>query len=182
MLVAETELLKAVRTVLQAVTFADPHYVNVEIDEKAPATAGQKYIAIQAGGTTNGKYHNPSGGVNDHLYAVDVTVAKRLTNVPRDRERDAFIFHTESLNVICEAVKTALDFRYDVLTVVNTALALLQPTQPGFFHPLVFAGIDPKPRIVTGDFFGADDEEPRAGLARKLTFNLANRITYRTGT
>jgi len=175
----ETALLRAVRTRLQAALTGSAYEVNIEIDEQGPATAAQKYVAIVPGGFSPGSYHNPSGGIYDFKYAVDVFVVMRITNVPRDRERDAFMFFLESVSSICEAVIVALDYRYDVTDTANVLLAAEQPGTLGFIHPLVLRDIDPKPRVVPAEVFGAG-KETRAGMSRRISFGNAHRVVYRT--
>jgi len=85
---SESALLRAV--VLRIRSHADfsNRQVEVEVDELAPATAGDLYIMVIPGGIEPGPTHNPSGGVVDKIYGVDVAIAIKAPPKPRDRRRE----------------------------------------------------------------------------------------------
>lgn len=176
---AEKNLLLAVRNRLRTATgsggagFSDAE-CDIEFDEMAPATQGHRYIVVMPAGWRPGPRHNTSGGVNDLIYAVDVTVIQRVANVARDRYRTTLT----ALEALADLIFPVVDFNYTTLAAANTLLAAETPSSTeGFSEPLRFIGMG-KPRLVSGELFGG--AEPKAGLARTVSFGGARRITVKT--
>jgi hypothetical protein len=185
-LAAETDLLQSARDYLRLKLSLTEAQCNCEPSEQAPATTGDIYYAVIPGGMSTGEVHNPSGGVFDFEYGVDVLVAMRIGNVPRDRQRNTFLDNLSGLAVKCDGVIGWLDFRYAVTTGANQLLAVHAPGTEPFMHPLVFSGGDGMPRWTPPGFWGEtqaqlDAGNVKVGMMRKLSFRKARRITYRTG-
>lgn len=64
-LTAEKNLLLAVRNTLRTLLTLTDVECEVELDEMAPATVGERYFAIMPGGYRPGPMHESSGGVRD---------------------------------------------------------------------------------------------------------------------
>lgn len=181
-------LLLAVRNRLRSVCEYSDQECDVEFDEQVPAIAGERYIIVTTEGITRGPHQDKSGTVRDLLFAVGVTVIKRTRNVPRDRTRDVFVNNLGSLDAEIEAITTAIDWKYDVINAASQLLVtegLLTQEQLddhpglGFHHPLVFSGVDAKPRMVSPEVFaGHTVSNQAAGMARTVHFGAARRTRY----
>lgn len=182
-IIAEKHLLVACRDKIRALGELRQEEVQVEHDEIAAATIAHKYVAVMPGGIKPGFRHPTSGGIWDLTYGADVTVIKRVAEVPRDRVRDAYLSHLGSLDDLITLVLEAIDFQYDVMNSANAALqAEFGPTTQGFMHPLVFAGMEKRPRIVDGAMFNAPAQKQTnqiVGLGRTIYFTSARRIVSR---
>jgi len=178
MLTAEKNLLIAVRNAIRAAgSFSDAE-CEIEYDELAPATTGDKYIIVMPAGWRPGPRHQSCGGINDLLYAVDVMVARRISNVPRDRRREQFLWNLQALTAIMDVVFGAVDFQYGLINAANALITTDTTSTEGFIEPLRFTGMDSRPRVVGGDLFGGTDDTA-AGLARTIHFGNARRITHK---
>lgn len=175
---AEKNLLLAVRNAIRAAgPFANDE-CEIEYDELAPATSGDKYIIVMPAGWRPGARHNTCGGISDLLYQVDVLVARRITHVPRDRRRERFLDNLQSLTTVMDKVFEAVDFNYTTMNAANTLITAETASTEGFTEPLKFVGMDGRPRIVGAELFGGS-EENAAGLARTIHFGNARRITHK---
>lgn len=181
---AEKNLLLAVRNRLRLATGSGgagyaPEQCQVEALDEAPAVASDLYIIVGPMGWQPGPRHRSSGGVRDLIYSVGLFVAKRITDVPRDRRRDAFALRSGSLNDEIDKCFSVIDWKYEVITAANALILAEFGSSEGFIHPLVFEGMDAKPRTLPGEFFGASNEKA-AGLGRLVRFGKARRITTLT--
>lgn len=185
---SEKSLLTAVRNAIRANTriILKAEVVQVEHDEIAPAIVAHEYIAVMPGGWSPGPRHNSSGGIWDFVFNVDVTIIKRIAEVPHDRIREAYLTHLASLDDYVEMLIEEIDFNYTVMAAANTLIAAewgaTYPSDQGFMHPLVFAGTDKRPRIVNGNMFNAPARSPKnsvVGLGRTVFFTRARRIVIR---
>lgn len=178
---AEKNLLLAVRNLLRtAVASGGAGYsedqCNIETDDDAPAIQGPLYVIVGAMGWRPGPRHGTSGGVRDLIYSVSVFVAKRITSVPRDRREQAFVLGSGSLNDEIDKCFQVIDWKYEVVTAANALILKETGSQEGFVHPLVFSGMEARPRILPGEFFGASSESA-AGMGRLVRFDGARRLT-----
>lgn len=187
---AESHVLRCAKAEIEAVLGIGQYasavptetLVRIDQDEYAPPPAAITHIVVTSGGITPGPKHSPSGGVWDFVYAVDVIVMRRVTNVPKDRAADPWLYLADSLNTFVEAVLSALDWSEGWLERINTMLVSESANlneQP-FLKYLTFEGIDAKPQTVPGSVFGCDEREPRAGIKRKIRFGGARRVTYKS--
>jgi hypothetical protein len=188
MILAESQLLRAVKAQIDdtlGVTVntdavAKSTLVRVDRDDKAPCDASIVFIAVCPGATRPGPRHNTAGGVYDFIYSVEVTIFRRITDVPRDREADPYLYLADSLNALAEDVIGAIDWQDDLLDRVNELLEDEAAGEAGFIQHLKLQSFDPKPVPVTSSDYGGDEREPRAGIKRKFIFGDARRIHTRT--
>lgn len=184
---AEKSLLLAVRNRLRAAIvdggagFADAE-CEVENDVTVPATVGHRYVCVTANGWQPGPHHAKSGGVNDLVYSLEVTVVRRAAHIAKDRKRGAFIANLGNLADEMDLIFNAIDWK-DAVTIAAEALiaagGVTVGSGQGFVHPLVFAGMDPKPRPASSEVFSASND-PQAGLMRTIRFSNARRLTVKS--
>lgn len=173
---AETALLQAVRNRLRSENGYSDEQCEIEFDELAPGTVGDLYVVVLPGGWQPGPRHKTSGGVNDLVYGLDVTVIKRIRHVPRDRTRDVFLNNLDNLNDEIDAIYNAIDFVYAVNDAANTIITNDNGSTEGFVEPLKFQSVERRPRQVNPELFAAQGTQA-AGLARTISFHGARRIT-----
>jgi hypothetical protein len=180
---SEIALLQAVRDTIQSSLNIDQSKCECEIDELPPAGAGEFYVSVMPGGIRPGPNNNQGGGVIDEIYSVDCCVIVRIPKEPADRYRN-FIINMALLNKPIAKVKAAIHFQVPVLTLANTYLQAEFPGinlgTNGFIEMLKFAGVDPRPQVVSGEFFKGINSEPRAGLKRTVRFSGMRRIQYQS--
>jgi len=147
--------------------------VTAEFDERAPATAGDLHVIVTSGGITAGPDHDPSGGVIDKVYGVDVSIAIRSPRKPRDRQRELWLDLTKSFETFSRSIESKVDYQIAVMTAANVYIAAEESSTDGFQIPLRLATVGPireaPPEIFAG--FG----EGQAALIRKLEFRGARR-------
>jgi hypothetical protein len=150
---------------------------NVEIDEFFRATSGRMYVAVRPGGYSPGESH--SGGSDDLVVSLSVTVAIRVTEIARDRQNRKLTTLLGNLGNAMARVRTAVSWNYGVM---NAANALIDP-QPEptkiFREPLRFTGIDTQPRMVSGASWGDVPSENNSAMARTMFFSGARFISKR---
>ena len=177
---SEKHLLLAVRNMIRSKCGFTEKECAIELDEMAPATVGQIYIAVTPGGCRTGQRHMTSGGVHDLVWNVNVFVIKRIRNVPRDRLRDTFLENIGSLDEDIDKIIEAVDWQYDVINAATTSLAD-EGLENGFIEPLKFIGLDDKPRLANPDLFAGAAQNAGSvpcGMVRAIRFGGARRITY----
>lgn len=177
MIEAEHALLQAVRDAIRTSTGLDDTAVRIEIDEQAPAGAGDKFIAVMPDGIRPGPSHNTNSGASDLLYSVAVMVAIRAPRKPRDRTRELAWNASGALSELMTKVD-GVDFSYTVMNAANTILTNDYSSSYGFIEPLRVAGVDARPRVAPAEMFGASGEL-RAAIARTMRYTGARRITPR---
>lgn len=178
-LAAEKSLLLAVRDRLRSQVPYEADQCEIEYDELAPAIVGQTYVAIMPAGFAKGKYHDTSGGIADLVFSVDVLVVKRIGNVARDRRRDVFINNVGALNEELDKIFSVVDFNYDVMNLANAKVAAETAITTAKFHkPLLFAGIERRPRLAPAEIFGGA-VDTKAGLMRVISFGGAQWKNYK---
>lgn len=177
----DKNLLLAVRNRLRTALTLDNAECQIEHDEMAPATAGNTYVVVTPAGISPGPRHQTSGGIRDLLYAVDVTVVRRIGQIARDRVRDVYFANVDALQVVVDSVINAIDFDYTTLSAANTLILAAGGAYAsyGFVQPLTFRGADRKPRILSGEMYAASPGTGRVALARTVNFGGARRITLR---
>lgn len=180
----EKNLLLAVRNQLRTAVgsggagFASSE-CDVEDDVMAPAVIGHRFVCINTLGWQPGPYHGKSGGINDLVYSVEVTVIRRAAHIARDRKEGVFYTNTGNLCDEIDLIYNAIDWNYTVTAAAETLI-----TAAGYsaanerFHPLVFTSMDPKPRVCSGEMFGG--QGANAGLMRSIRFGGARRITVKS--
>ena len=177
---SEKHLLLAVRNMIRSKCSYSDKECAIELDEMAPATVGQIYIAVTPGGCRTGQRHMTSGGVHDLVWNVNAFVIKRIRNVPRDRLRDTFLENIGSLDEDIDKIIEAVDWQYDVINTATDSLAD-EGLEPGFIEPLKFIGLDDKPRLANPDLFAGATQNAGSvpcGMVRAIRFGGARRITY----
>lgn len=150
---------------------------NCEPDDQFPATAGDVYVAVMPGGFMPGPTHNSSGGVRDFIYGVNVVVVRRVANVPRDRQRDVFLNHLDSLDDDIDRIIANVDWSQTVRVAANALITAETGSTQGFIYPLRFAGQVSAPVPVGAEKFGAASGKQEAGMMVTIPFHSARRIT-----
>lgn len=177
---SEKYLLLAVRNQIRSVCGYTEKECAIELDEMAPATVGQVYVAVTPGGCRPGQRHMTCGGVHDLTWNVNAFIVRRIRNVPRDRLRDTFLENLDCLDEEIDKIIEAIDWQYDVINSATTSLADAGLT-PGFIEPLKFQGLDDKPRMANPDLFAGAQQQGGSvpcGMVRAIRFGGARRITY----
>jgi hypothetical protein len=182
MLNAEAPLLSAVVDALRISLNLDAHHCDVEYDaDFVPQTAGDLYVAVSPEGLALGKNHSSSGGVYDITFGCRVTVYLRSRNTPRDKRRSLFLNQVGGINEVLDTIIRTIDWKPAVVNSAISDLRVREPQAKGFTHPLSLVGVDPKPRSVVGDVYGASvasamGADTYVGLARGVTFGNARRM------
>lgn len=174
---SEEALLLAVRDTLREKCGFKPAECDIEYDEMAPVTVGQRYIVVMSGGWDAGPNNGTGGGVLDELFSVDVAVAVRSSSTPRDRLRNLFTINLGNVNSICRLIIASVGmYSYDVQNLANQYIGPEANGAEGFIEPLKFGAMG-KPQAVGPEFFGADpDADGPAGLMRVVHLVGARRI------
>lgn len=171
---SESVLLEAVRDQLRERCGYQEHQCDVELDEVTPAAVGDFYVAVMPGGFQPGERHNTGGGcIRDYVYSVAVSVMVRANRLPRDRKRKLFLDNLDGIEMHERKIREALDWSEEVRARANK---LLKCEVDGFIQPLRLASLEPRPRPVGSDVFGARGNDVQAGLARTTTFGGARLI------
>lgn len=180
-LLAETELLSAVRGKIVLALSVEDHTVTIEMDEEVPAIAGDKHFVVSPLGITKGPRHNTATGTIDFYVGVRVCVYRRITAIPRDRRRDqAFLDRLSGINADLDAIMDAIDFKYNLNDTANAALSI--SSGGGFIEPLRFASFDPRPAPVFKDVYAAGAGTPGdsiLAIKRGINFDSARFVNRR---
>jgi hypothetical protein len=177
---SEKHLLLAVRNRIRSECGYTEKECAIELDEMAPATVGNVYVAVVPGGCRPGKVQMTSGGVHDLVWNVNAFIVRRIRNVPRDRLRDTFLENLDSLDEEIDKIIEAIDWQYDVINAATTSLEAAGLT-PGFIEPLKFIGLDDKPRMANPEIFAGATQQAGSvpcGMVRAMRFGGARRVTY----
>ena len=177
---AESELLRSVRDIVTDTLAVDEDRVTIELDEEVPAIASDLHVIVSPGGVTPGPRHNHSGGTIDLHVAVRVTVFRRITSVPRDRRRNAFLDRLKGINADLDTIMDVLDFKYTAENNANTEMEL--ESGCGFVEPLRVISFDPRPIPVFKENYAAASGtggDPILALKRGITFGLARYLMRR---
>ena len=149
---SESALLRAVVTEIRAHNSSATYLarqVEVEIDERAPATVGDLYIMVIPAGVEAGPTHSTSGGVIDRVYSVDVAIALRAPKKPRDRRREWLTDFRGTTSIGARfaghelIINQQIDFQNLVMTTANALILAESLSTEGFIETLKFAGIGP---------------------------------------
>lgn len=178
--VAEECLLLAVRDRLRVKLFGqNENACDIEHDETAHPITGDQYVAVMPGGFQPAFAHSTSGGVAELVFSVRLLLVQRITAVPKDRTRDAFLLRSGSLAALRGDVFQEIDWRYEVTNAANEAISERCGVSHTFFnHPLVFTSMEEKPSICSAEMFGGK-EETRAGLKQVIRFGMARFTDYK---
>ena len=185
MIEGEYYLLKTVRDQLRAKMNLTDHQCNCEPDENLPAMTGDMYIAVIPAGTMPGPRHNTSGGVQDSLHSVKVSVFQKLGNVPRDRVRDVFLDRFAGVNKLLANAIAIIDWNYELMLSAGAALQADNPAWQPFEEPLRVGSMDANPRLVTSDTFDGMTDRPAgassyAAMVRSAVFVRCRRVQVKT--
>lgn len=177
----DKNLLLAVRNRLRTAVSLANDECQIEHDEMAPATAGNTYVVVTPAGIGPGPRHQTSGGIRDLLYAIDVTVVRRIGQIARDRVRDVYFSNVDALQVVVDSVVDAIDYDYTTMAAANALILAAGGASAsyGFVQPLTFRGVDRKPRILSGEMFAGSPGHGRVAMARTINFGGARRITLK---
>lgn len=174
-------LLTAVRNQLRLPAPTGAGYRDTECDcepdDDFPATAGDVYVAVMAGGFMPGPTHNSSGGVRDFIYGVNVAVVRRISNVPKDRKTDVFLNHLDSLDDDIDRIIANVDWNQSIRVAANALITAETGSTQGFIYPLRLAGQVSAPQPVGAEKFGAVGAKHPAGMMVTIPFHSARRIT-----
>lgn len=184
--VSRRALVLAVRDQLRTdfpTEFTNDSWKNDEIQEEMKETAhpttGDKYVCVWPGSLVPGPYMFGDGKIDDYLCSVNVSVIVRIPKWPKDRQREAYLKFSESLDSYVNQVEESINGSYTVMNAANTYITANEVgTQSGFHHPLIFASKDLEPRIYGGQFFESRGEK-FAALAHRITFDSARRTEVR---
>jgi len=184
MLVAETALLRAIRTRLRTEMILRDSQCDVELDDQLPAIAEETYFTIMAAGSTPGPRHSSSGGVWDFLINVRVVVYQRCAHVARDRKTDLFLDLQTGLNAKLDGVIRLLDQSYALTTAAKALLVGTTASAGEFPEPFRSFQPDANFRTVVSDPYnaaqvGAFPADPVVGLSRGVTFQRARFMSER---
>lgn len=170
---SEAALLKATRDHLIARCGLREDQCTVEFDEMLPAVAGHPYnVLVIPSSATEGPTNARSGGVLDGIYSLSVAVVWKIGNVPRDRQRDVFLYRTENMSKAIREIIDAIHFDYEL---TNRANAEINERGGSFVVPLRWVGID-VPRVVDGSMF--DGRGDQVAIARRVNFGGARCVQY----
>lgn len=153
-------LLDAVRDHLRSVLSLSEHECDVTPDGQPNPSCGERFVAVHSGDVENTQAH-----CLDERYSFRVTVTKRLSANPRDRQREGGVWK------LALAVRAKLHMSYAV-----TALALAKNAQVSFTVPPVFTR-GSYLGVKGADWFWAEGQDV-AGVAVELLFTRAERLTY----
>ena len=182
---SESALARSVVNRIRAHADFRDEQVDLEIDERAPATAGGMYVIVTYGTVTPGPTHDTAGGVIDKLYGVDVTIALRSPKKPRDRTREFWSGFRGSTAIVGDSfeklgasIELQIDFDYNTLTAANALILAETGSTYGFIEPLKFAGAG-NIREAPAEIF-AGTGPAVAAFVRTIQFRGARRIEVRT--
>lgn len=169
---SEAALLQGVRDTIRNDLGYRAGECDVEIDEFPPAACGEVYIAVQPNLWTAGPHNPTSGGILDEVYGCKISVIVRAGRVPADKKRTLLLTNVIGLEQRITDIIWLLNQRVQPMTTIN---AYLPHGEQPFIKPLVFAGCDPAPRVVSAEVFQSGTS-PQAGLVRAIYFNAMRRI------
>lgn len=186
-------LLRAVVLRIRAHADFANSQVEAEIDRRAPATAADDYIIVSPGPATVG----PTDGSNrgewlDELFGVDVTIALRSPQVPRDRQRGLVTgknltgvgtivernFETIKSKILLQLERDTIGgvpARYVTINAANSLITAEEESSEGFIEPLRFEGTGPTEEAPAEIFAGTSTKTP-AALIKTLRFRGARRM------
>jgi hypothetical protein len=171
MIEVENKLLEVVRTAIINAAIASEHEVDIEIDDLAPAVAGDFYMAISVDSASVG---NPQGEtMGSLLLGVRVAFYQRITHVPRDRRRSIFSSLLGDMNTKLGKVIDLLHKNWDITCQINAMSGI----NGRFVSPLTLQRIDNKPRTVDASHFASKHSgagEPVAAILRGIGFGGAD--------
>lgn len=174
---SQSALARAVRDRIAALAAFRDNQVTVEIHEWAPATAGDYHIIVTDGGIVAAPRQETSGCVIDKWHGIDVIIAIRSRNIPRDRTRNAWIALSNSFETYAELIEQQIDFSDVTRAAANAYILAETGSTQGFITPLVWVATGPIREAPPEIFAGFGDET--AALVRTLQFRRARRIRSR---
>lgn len=147
----ETALLHATREILMERLPLNADQIDIELDDEAPAMAGDVYYCLSPFGFRVGEKNKNGYGIVHGVYGVRVAVLQRISKVPRDRRREIFAGRLNSLNSKLSAVMTKVQWSETLICKANSYLTKHCPGIGGEFkRPLVAVSADSKPKLQTG--------------------------------
>jgi hypothetical protein len=145
MILVENAMLIAVRQAIVEAGICNEYEVDIEIDDQAPAVAGDQYIALSSENIQIDNYRNPEAFHGS--FGFRAAAYQRITAIPRDRRRSIYFDLLLNLNDRLDAVSRLFHFNGDFICLVNGILVDLN-IQGKFTTPLELSRIDTKPRAV----------------------------------
>lgn len=179
---AELALVEAVRDTLIEAINLPPDSIDIQMDDIAPATAGQTYIAIQPSIIGPGSTTDKADQVIHFEIGCRVAVILRIGQIPRDRRRSIYLSRAQALSYPIRKAVESLHFQYAVINRANT-IAAGDGDGGQFIKPLRFSGVDGKPRFSTADIFAGQAAEsgadPIVAMIRGVNFRGAEYMIKR---
>lgn len=177
---SESALLRAVRDRIRAHASYEDRQVQVEIDERAPATAHDIFIIVWPTSYTAGPLHEDNEGDVDRIYGVNVSVCLRSPKVPRDRQGDLLTGLTGSFTVHHRNIDAQIDKQNAVMTAANVFISAEEGAgNQGFSIPLKFSTAG-SIREAPAEIFAANASTTPAALIRTLEYRGARRNEVRS--
>ena len=183
---SEIHLMQSVRDRIRAAAaYTGPpditRQINVEWDERAPATAGTFYIMVTFGSVEAGPTY-VNGKTSDFYYGVNIAVAIRAPKKPRDRQRELWIELTKSFYYHQKQIADQIDFDYTTINNANTQMyddsEAADNGCEDFIEPLRFQSLGPI-RAAPAEIFAGTIGEPTAALIRTIRYRGARRLVKR---
>ena len=187
-------LLFAVRDSVRAAGFSYDQAscgITEDSDGRPPPRCGNFFVAIHSGTEKNDSVRNL-----DSRYGFSVTLTARVT-IPLDRLGDQMIARNielvplgqrQGFNHKVEQLRGFLNMNWRITVLTgqspNSAndnlSAWATGTVYGFIEPAMYRGPDGPPRLVGGEWFGADPEAEDMGIVQRLRFDRARRMQPQT--
>lgn len=143
-----------------------------------PVWSGSEYFAVWGSDWSAGEYTAESDDTFDEVFAVTITITKRIGDIPLD-VLPGEVLHRTKLGLESTArkvIQTTIRGRFSICSRAQAILLDRQSTATiqGFVEPIRFLGVDP-PSLVGPDWFGAE-EGGDAGLIMNVRLGNARRI------
>lgn len=167
---SQRALLLAVAAHLRTQLSLGTDECSVELNARPQPINGELFIAVHPG-----SWVGQSGDDDlDELFGVQVSVTRRITYAPEDRQAEDVLTGTDAiaLEKLLEQIRVNLHMNYAVINAANTTIG---GSANGFIEPLRFHYAQP-PQVVGSEWFGSDDGEPQAGLVQTLVFDGSRRV------
>lgn len=169
---SQAALVIAVRDKLRTALNLTAAQCDVQIDGIPPPACGDLYVAVHPAG-----WRPELIECLDEWFDVDVTVTLRIPHQPQDRQGlNVWARALIGLEARLRAALVAIHGRPEVITAANQLI-------PGQVNTLIevlrFRHVDPKPRKVGPDWFGASSSGRGSrdqGLVQTITFGDARRV------
>ena len=147
----ESALMQSVRKRLITKLELTADQIDIELDDEAPAMAGDVYYSITPYGFRVGPLTRSSPGTLHYFFGVRVAVLQRITDVARDRRRNIYAGRLNSLNQRLDKVANVVACNDGIICATKDELKDFGGCCSGeFIRPLVVVSADAKPKLQTG--------------------------------